>query len=238
MYSLLLIKSLFIFVARCIWHRTHRTLDTPTHRGRRSKWQANQQLQAKQGKNQPRPRKAPGKAKVAPKVAAKPAPAAGKPKAARVNPNQPRGRKDALPKLPCSNEVGTARLNELGEEWFIDMIMEGRSLREIAKASKVGMGTLVRWSIATPERSARVDEARMTLAQHWQERAEELLSSARGGFALTKARELAHHYRWRAGVSNPGKFGKKVEVTGHTTSTVSLTDSQRAVLDEALDKNY
>lgn len=95
-------------------------------------------------------------------------------------------------------------------------ICETKSMRQIAEERGVPMSTLLDWIEADPERVARTREARRRTALLWEERAEAVLAQAGDNFELQKARELAHHYRWRAKVIAPREYGDKVtqEVTG------------------------
>jgi hypothetical protein len=53
-------------------------------------------------------------------------------------------------------------------------------------------------------------EARAKSAKVWDEKAEQVVRDAPDKFELEKARELAHHYRWRAKAIAPRDYGDKV----------------------------
>lgn len=109
-----------------------------------------------------------------------------------------------------------AALSAVGIEGICHKIHDGKPLVKIAREIGVSQGSLIAWLAADPERSARAREARRATAQMWEEKAERVISLARTPLALAKARELAHHYRWRASKINPGDYGNKVqaEITG------------------------
>lgn len=92
-----------------------------------------------------------------------------------------------------------------------DRIVEGCSLTQIATAEGCGIATLIRWIEGDKERSARIREARIRSAFLWEQKAEQALLEASNPFELTKARDLAHHYRWRASKIAPREFGDKIQ---------------------------
>lgn len=111
-----------------------------------------------------------------------------------------------------------AKLDKIGVEEIVEMIGEdGASLRGIANQVGVSATALLNWIAADPERSARVREARAEMAKVWDEKAEDLLRQAEDEFELKKAKELAHHYRWRARATAPKDYGDQVEVRGSVT---------------------
>jgi len=119
----------------------------------------------------------------------------------------------------------TALLDSFGIAALCERILTGTSQADIASETGVSQGTLVAWIAADPERSARVREARLSAARHFDERAEQVLIAAADPFALAKARELASHYRWKASKSNPREYGDKIEIDQKTTIT-DLTEEQ------------
>lgn len=50
------------------------------------------------------------------------------------------------------------------------------------------------------------------MALHWDERAEAAISAASDEFELRKAKEISHHYRWRASKIAPKDYGDKQQV--------------------------
>lgn len=85
-----------------------------------------------------------------------------------------------------------------------------------AIAGKLGVsfGTLNTWLSAEPERCARAREARIETARLWDEKAEAGIAQAVDAFQLSRAKELAHHYRWRAKAISPRDYGDKQLHTG------------------------
>lgn len=107
-------------------------------------------------------------------------------------------------------------LDEIGIDVVCAKIGDLQSLTDIAKDCGVSIGTLQTWIDKDPERSARAREVRTATAKHWDERAERGIESATDPFSLSRAKELAHHYRWRASKIAPKEYGDKVqqEITG------------------------
>ena len=105
----------------------------------------------------------------------------------------------------------TNKLDAIGIESICEDIAEGHSLTFIARESGVSIGSLLTWIDATPERSARVREVRASMAKVWDEKAEDAIKQAGEDFDLRKAKELAHHYRWRASKIAPKEYGDRVD---------------------------
>lgn len=112
------------------------------------------------------------------------------------------------------NKAPTARekLDALGIEGLVEGILHPKSMRQIAEEIGVSQGSLVAWIGATPERSARAREARAQTALMWDDKATHVIEEAGDQFELAKAKELAHHYRWRAAKIAPKEYGDKVDV--------------------------
>ena len=85
-------------------------------------------------------------------------------------------------------------------------------MTSIAGKLKVSIGTLIAWIGADPERSARVKTARTQTAKIWDEMALSGITAAADPFELAKAKEAAHHYRWRAKAIAPKDYGDKTEI--------------------------
>lgn len=108
-----------------------------------------------------------------------------------------------------------------------EMIVEGKSITEIAKRLNVNRMTIIEVS-AKPDYSARVREARINAADKFAEMAEEVLSKLKPKstmIEMQKARELASHYRWKASKLAPKRYGDKIEqeITGSLKLDVSET---------------
>ncbi len=105
-------------------------------------------------------------------------------------------------------------LDDIGIEKILTRIRNGKTLTKIAKELDVSVSWLSEW-LSNPERSARAIEARTQSAFVWDDKAEDKLEEAADPFELSRAKELAHHYRWRASKIAPKQYGEKVEQT-HT----------------------
>lgn len=133
-------------------------------------------------------------------------------KAGSITNGSPASRRPSPTRI-ARNDKGQAKakLNSLGIDEVCSDILAGASLTSIAAALGVGLATLVEWLAADPERSARARAARALAAIAWDEEAERLLREATDGFALSKAKEIAHHLRWRASKISPS-YSEKAEI--------------------------
>ena len=107
-----------------------------------------------------------------------------------------------------------AALDKLGIDAVCEALCGGELMTELAKRVGVSFGTLSDWLAADTERSARAREARRASARLWDEKAEEAIKLASDPFELQKAKELAHHYRWRGAKIAPADYGEKVAIGG------------------------
>ena len=98
-------------------------------------------------------------------------------------------------------------------EELCDRIQGGESQAAVAESLGVDRAELHRWVAAESQRSARVQLARANSAVVWDEKAEHEIRAAFDPFELSKAKELAHHYRWRASKISPA-YGDKVQHGG------------------------
>jgi hypothetical protein len=105
--------------------------------------------------------------------------------------------------------VARERLDAIGFEAVCDDLADGKTLTAIASAACVSYGSLHAWLNFDAERSARAREARQGTACMWDERAAIAIEAATNAFQLAKAKELAHHYRWRASKIAPKEYGEK-----------------------------
>lgn len=117
------------------------------------------------------------------------------------------------------------------ESDILARIESGTMIADIAEDMGCPRSSLTMWLRATPDRSARLREARRLGAASWEERAEKGLSAARDPFELAKAKELAHHYRWRASKLAPSDFGDKIEHTGPNGGAIQVERIERVVID-------
>jgi hypothetical protein len=103
-----------------------------------------------------------------------------------------------------------SKLADFGIAAICEAILAPSSMASIAERIGVSQGSLISWIAADPERSARAREARIQTAQMWDEKATRGIEDAADQFELAKAKELAHHYRWRASKIAPRDYGDKV----------------------------
>lgn len=97
---------------------------------------------------------------------------------------------------------------------IVEMLLEGKSYREIAAEKKVAVSTLHNFT-SKPEHSARAKEALKYSAFLWDEKAEQAINDipANGSPAeIAKGRELKQLFQWRASKRNPKEYGDRVEV--------------------------
>lgn len=144
--------------------------------------------------------------------------------------------KDKKAKAAPYEKGGAIRkLDAFGIDAVCEALFDRESLTAIAHKADVSIGSLLTWLEADPERSARAKEARVAMARYWDEKAEAGISGAADAFDLSKAKELAHHYRWRASKVAPRDYGDKVqqEISGPDGGPIehkysALTDEQLA----------
>ena len=104
-----------------------------------------------------------------------------------------------------------AALDEYGLDAVCEAIVTGGTLTFVAADAGVSLTSLLTWIAADSERSARVREARATTGKLWDEKAETEIREATDEFGLKKAKELAHHYRWRASKISCKEYGDKIQ---------------------------
>lgn len=112
------------------------------------------------------------------------------------------------------------KLDAYGVDAVCEDIIAGTSLTAIAGNRGVALSRLLAWIDADPERSARVREARTATGKLWDERAEACIRDAVDEFDLKKARELAHHYRWRAAKIAVKEYGDKLQHSNDPDSPI------------------
>jgi hypothetical protein len=101
----------------------------------------------------------------------------------------------------------------LTEEAILARIEDGETLTSIASSVSRSKSNISQWLNADPERSARARVSRTSAAAAWDDLAEQEIRNAEDGFGLSKAKELAHHFRWRASKIAPTDYGDKIEQT-------------------------
>jgi hypothetical protein len=112
------------------------------------------------------------------------------------------------------------------EDEIIARIEAGEMLTAIAQSLGVDRANFNKWLKSDELRSARAHEARISASAAWDEKAEHGIEAAADPFELSKAKEMAHHYRWRASKIAPKVYGDKIETTHE------VGDSIRAVVRE------
>lgn len=155
-------------------------------------------------------------------------------------------RKAAGAEKPADREYeapAQGKLDTYGLEAVCNDIADRKSLTAIAEHVGVSIGTLLTWVDKDAERSARVREARRAVARLWDEQAETEIRGAGDDFELRRAKELAHHYRWRASKISP-EYGDAVTLKGdkdnplQIAKAVDLSDADLLALaagDKAMD---
>jgi hypothetical protein len=120
-----------------------------------------------------------------------------------------------------------------GTDAICAAILDGDSMTAIAARVGVSFGSLSAYIASNAERSARVREARTITALLWDEKAEQRIDGAADEFELAKAKDLAHHFRWRAAKIAPKQYGDKIDVTTGGDS-LNLSAEERAAKLQAL----
>lgn len=103
------------------------------------------------------------------------------------------------------------KLDAYGLDQVCESIVTGCTLTFVAADAGVSLTSLLTWVEANPERSARVREARAATGRLWDEKAETEIREATDEFELKKAKELAHHFRWRASKIAVKEYGDKIQ---------------------------
>jgi hypothetical protein len=105
------------------------------------------------------------------------------------------------------------KLDALGIDALCDRIASGVSLTALAESLEISRYAMSSWIAADETRSARAREARIIAASAYADLALAAIKDAPDPFELTRARELASHYRWQASKASPQEYGDKVETT-------------------------
>ncbi len=110
---------------------------------------------------------------------------------------------------------------KLDIEVIIEMIIDGKTFREISESESVSLGKLHSFTSST-EHSARVRDALKISADSYSDMAEQVLKEAAGNLIeISRARELAQHYRWKASKRDPRRFSDKLELSGDPENPVT-----------------
>lgn len=145
------------------------------------------------------------------------------------------------PKQRCSARLGTevalhapevdeglktsdrrqAVLKEFGVDEVERALGEGMSLSEIARKLEVPYTTFWKWLNSDEDRSARVRSARqMSATAHAQRALDALLNAPSNATEISRAREVAAHYRWAAKSLAPELYGDKLQITERPASVI------------------
>lgn len=107
-----------------------------------------------------------------------------------------------------------------------DRIAAGETYTSIAADYGKTQGALSLWLAADPNRSARAKASGACAARAWDEQAEQGIKDAADRFELDKAREHAHHLRWRAAkLSSDYADRRKFEVEAKSGFALTITEA-------------
>ena len=98
------------------------------------------------------------------------------------------------------------RLDVFGIEAVEECLGNGMMMAHIAKKAGVGPYALTLWLQADSKRLARAKVARQFASEMWDAMAEEVLNTC-DIREISRARELAQHYRWRSSKLFPRSYG-------------------------------
>lgn len=100
-----------------------------------------------------------------------------------------------------------------GLDWLCDRIEAGDFQGTIARDLGFAPSRLSEWMAADAERLTRVAVARRLAAATFADKALRVLEDARSSpVEITRAREIASHYRWMAKMHDPGSYGEKTQI--------------------------
>ena len=124
------------------------------------------------------------------------------------------------------------RIEAFGIEAVCERLANGVTMTAIAEEIGVTVGKLSQWIASDEEHSARAREARIHAARIWDEKALSVIEQALDPFELQRAKELAHHYRWRASKTAPKEYGDKVqtELTGPGGGAIAVQSTVTFVM--------
>ena len=131
------------------------------------------------------------------------------------------------------------RIEAFGIEAVCERLSNGMTMTALAEEIGVTVGKLSQWIASDEEHSARAREARIHAARIWDEKALSVVEQARDLFELQRAKELAHHYRWRASKTAPKEYGDKVtqEHTGANGGAIQVASTVTFVRPPRMDED-
>lgn len=108
-----------------------------------------------------------------------------------------------------------SKLDKYRERLFEGLVL-GETYAKMSKTYNADVNTIYSW-FHKKENIERYQAALSERAEFYAEKAEEfILNAPSDKVELMRARELAHHWRWRASKSNPKRYGdsSKIELAG------------------------
>lgn len=120
-----------------------------------------------------------------------------------------------------------------GLEAICDAIAEGVTLRRLCEAMGVERGSLRRWVALDKARQQQFEQARIDAASAFEELADEELEHAADPFELAKAKERGYHWRWRASMADPRRYGNRTEISGPGGGPIEVDEVKRPKLTKA-----
>lgn len=124
--------------------------------------------------------------------------------------------KTVAKKKTGAKPIAQQKLDAFGAAKVCELITDGKTMTYIAQMAGVSFGSLQTWLEAVPERSARAREARRLTARLYDEEALDGIQRAKDQFSLAKAKEAAHHLRWRSAKIDPKGYGDKLGIGAAT----------------------
>lgn len=134
--------------------------------------------------------------------------------------------KKAAPKPMTPWQAWTQRTDAIDD--LCAKVESGSTLTAFAASLGVETSTLTRWLDADTQRSARAREARSRAAATYDDMALRGIEEAADPFELARAKERAHHLRWRAAKVNPREYGEKIELGGEVGIKTLSDDAVKA----------
>lgn len=123
--------------------------------------------------------------------------------------------------------IAMSKIDAEGIDAICEAIGDRESMTAIAERLGVSIGSFLNWIEADPERSARVRATRMSMARYWDERCERVIDDATDEFTLKKAKEMSHHYRWRASKIAPKEYGERQVIAGDPEAPLVSTPNDQ-----------
>lgn len=109
-------------------------------------------------------------------------------------------------------ELSKSKLDGRLDE-ILEMFYDGMNFRSVAKSLDVSVVTLNKFL----SREDNIEEYKIALQESsdsYSSKAEDVLLNAESDkVEISRARELAQHYRWMAAKRNPRRYGDKIDVT-------------------------